>query len=60
MVDLQVLRQAIRQMERHSALYRLLKHELTLQGHWRNRARGNPRKGYETSRFRGHESPDDR
>lgn len=45
MIDLEELRQAIREMTRKQALYRVLKEELTAQGYWKARPRGNPSKG---------------
>ncbi|KKM73261.1 hypothetical protein LCGC14_1412300 [marine sediment metagenome] len=47
MVDLDALRQEIKQMDRHSLIYRVLKEELTVLGYWKMRARGNPSKGYQ-------------
>jgi len=46
-IDLEVLREEIRTMQRWSPLYKLLKEELNLRGFWKNRKRGNPLKGYE-------------
>jgi len=31
---------------RNSAVYKLLKQELSIKGYWHNKARGNPSKGY--------------
>ena len=41
------LRQAIKEMKRHQPLYYALKEELALLGYWKNKPRGNPRRGYE-------------
>lgn len=46
-LDLELLRNEIRTMQRWSPLYKLLKEELGLLGFWKNRKRGNPHKGYE-------------
>jgi hypothetical protein len=40
------LRQEIRAMTPRSGLFRILKEELSALGYWRNRPRGNPKKGY--------------
>ena len=45
-IDLDELAAAIRTMDRRSALYITLKRELGRVGHWRNRPRGDPAKGY--------------
>lgn len=45
-VDLGQLAKEIRLLERHQALYRVLKKELSVLGYWRNRSRGDPAKGY--------------
>lgn len=42
---------AIRQMKRGDKLYNLIREELSIQGHWKNKPRGNPSKGYEKSKF---------
>lgn len=45
MIDLEELRQAIRIMNNrgnHTALYKLLKEELSARGWWKNRRRGRP------------------
>ena len=47
MTDLSVLRQEIRGMTRKTLLYKVLKEELNTLGHWRNKTRGNPVKGYQ-------------
>lgn len=41
----------IRLMKPRSKMYKFLKTELEHLGHWKNKARGNPRKGYEVSRL---------
>ena len=46
-MDINKLRQAIRSMTRNTALYKALKEELSALGYWRNKARGNPSKGYQ-------------
>ncbi len=45
-MDIIELRLEIRSMSRRSVLYKALKEELTALGYWRNKARGNPAKGY--------------
>jgi len=42
MIDLKELREAIRNMTRQQAIYRLLRDELSKQGHWKQRERGKP------------------
>lgn len=42
MIDLNELRQAIIKMTRQQALYRLLRDELSKQGHWKLKGRGKP------------------
>lgn len=44
------LREAIRTMTPRQQLYRVLKEELSIKGHWRNLPRGNPKEGYRKSR----------
>ncbi len=51
MIDLDELREDIRiifamKNPRMSALYRLLRDELTRVDHWKGQPRGNPQKGY--------------
>ncbi len=43
----EMLRQSIRTMTRHSPIHKVLKEELTALGYWKNKPRGNPKKGYE-------------
>ena len=45
-IDLVELRQAIRGMKKHQALYHLLREELISLGKWRNKPRGNPQKAF--------------
>ena len=40
------LRNDLRSLKRDSKLYKLLKQELSAQGYWHNKQRGNPSKGY--------------
>jgi hypothetical protein len=42
MIDIEELRKAIKGMTRQQAIYRLLRDELTLQGHWKQQKRGKP------------------
>lgn len=49
-IDLEQLSKEIKIMTRHHALYRVLKAELSLLGHWKLKARGNPKKAYRVSR----------
>ena len=42
MIDLNELRQSIKNMTRQQVIYRLLRDELTLQGHWKQLKRGKP------------------
>lgn len=45
-IDLEQLRIEIRVLHRSHSLYRLLRDELSKLGFWRQRPRGNPKKGY--------------
>lgn len=45
-IDIEQLAEEIRRMERHQALYKMLKRELSLLGYWKNKQRGDPAKGY--------------
>ena len=49
-LDFEQLRAEIRVMTRDSKLYALLQEELTKLDHWKQQARGNPKKGYLVSR----------
>ena len=42
MINLKELREAVKNMTRQQAIYRLLRDELTLQGRWKLRKRGKP------------------
>lgn len=42
MIDLNELRQAIRKLNRQQPLYRVLRDELTLIDHWKQKKRGKP------------------
>lgn len=50
MINLKELRETIRDMNYRKKIYRVLKEELSLLGHWKNRPRGNPKKGYAMSK----------
>ena len=43
----ELLRDEIRTMTRHSPIYKVLKEELSVLGYWKNKPRGNPKKGFE-------------
>lgn len=45
-IDLQQLTQEIRTMNSRKQIYQIIKRELKVQGHWKDRGRGNPSKGY--------------
>jgi len=45
-IDLKQLRKEIRELNRTKVLYRLLRDELSAIGHWKQRPRGDPVKGY--------------
>ncbi len=47
MIDIGNLRTAIQNMTPQTQFYKILKEELTALGHWKNKPRGNARKGYE-------------
>jgi len=51
-IDLEQLAKEIRGLDRRQELYRVLKEELTKQGYWKQRARGNPAKGYQAMKSR--------
>jgi hypothetical protein len=44
------LREKIQKMTRDTLIYKLLKEELSVLGYWKNKSRGDPRKGYEVSK----------
>jgi hypothetical protein len=46
-LDLEQLRVEIRCMSVRSNLYKLLRDELTVLCHWKGKARGNPKAGYD-------------
>ena len=52
---LKQLEKDLRELDRHQALFRLLKRVLGNLGYWKNRPRGNPQKGYKVMRERKHE-----
>ena len=45
-IDLNQLRKEIRKLNRNKALYRVLKEELSVIDHWKNKPRGDPKKAY--------------
>lgn len=45
-IDLDKLKWEIKAMQKWSPLYKLLKRELSAQGYWKNKPRGNPKKAY--------------
>ncbi len=49
-IDLEQLRTELRELNRHKALYKVLRDELTKLGHWKLRGRGDPIKGYQARR----------
>lgn len=49
-VDLEQLAREIRVMNIRNKLYRLLKLELSRRGWWKQKRRGDPKKGYRISR----------
>ena len=51
-IDLEQLAKEIRGLDRRQELYRVLKEELTKRGYWKQRARGNPAKGYRAMKSR--------
>jgi hypothetical protein len=42
MIDLQELEQALREMQPHQKIYKVVKAALKEQGHWKNKKRGKP------------------
>lgn len=50
MANLGELRKEIRSMTTRKRLFHVLKEELSALGYWRNKPRGDPEKGYETSK----------
>ena len=53
MVDINLLKTAIKRMSRRSKLYKALKEELSLLGYWKNKARGNAKAGGEARKAQG-------
>ena len=53
--ELEKLKQEIPKMKRWSPLYHVLKTELTFLGHWQNRPRGDPKKGFRSGMGKGNE-----
>ena len=49
-LDLEELREDIRNMTRDQAIYKVLKEELSALGYWKSLPRGNPQAGYKKSR----------
>jgi hypothetical protein len=45
MVDIEVLRKEIKGMTKRKKIYKALKEELSLQGYWKNKARGKIKNG---------------
>jgi hypothetical protein len=50
-LEQQYLRNRIRAMKRGDEFFKILKEELSALGYWKNKPRGNPRAGYEKSKF---------
>jgi len=53
-IGLELLRAEIRAMNPQSKLYKMLKEELILQGHWKNLPRGNPVKGWASNKSKSY------
>lgn len=49
---LKQLEKDLKNLEYHQRLYKLLRDELNRLGHWRNKPRGNPSKGYKVMKER--------
>ncbi len=47
MIDLEELKQSIRNMTRQQKLYKVLRDELSVKGYWHKLPRGNPSKGFD-------------
>jgi hypothetical protein len=52
-LDFEQLRKEIRRLNRHQALYRLLREELTKVDHWKQQRRGDPMKAYNSRKKKG-------
>lgn len=52
-IDIDQLRKEIRGMNRWNVLYKALKEELGALGYWRDRPRGDPKKGMEVRWHKG-------
>jgi hypothetical protein len=52
MLDIEELKEEIRKLRPRSKLFRILKKELSILGYWKNKPRGNPRRGYEVKKER--------
>ncbi len=51
-IDLDELAREIREMNSRREMYKVLRRELSLLGYWKNKPRGDPKKGYSISKFR--------
>ncbi len=49
-IDLQQLIKEIRTMNSRKQIYQIIKRELKSQGHWKDRGRGDPAKGFRIMR----------
>jgi hypothetical protein len=45
-IDFEELRESMKVMSRQTQLFKVLKEGLSERGYWRNKPRGNPKKGY--------------
>ncbi len=52
MLDIEELKEEIRKLKPRTKLFRILKKELSILGYWKNKPRGNPRRGYEVKKER--------
>jgi len=49
-LDYEVLEVELKTLKPRTKLFKLLKEYLCIYGYWKNKARGNPKKGYEVSK----------
>jgi hypothetical protein len=52
MLNIEKLKEEIRKLRPRTRLFTMLKKELSILGYWKNKPRGNPRRGYEVKKKR--------
>jgi hypothetical protein len=56
-IDFDELKESIKVMSRQTQLFKVLKEGLSDRGYWRNKPRGNPKKGYEAMKEKNKTKP---